>query len=296
MKLLLTSICLILFTSFQTIYSQDSSLDVSKTNIFSIGLKHLADLFTIHGVPKNQNAGDTLEILINHGYCLGYSKKYNQPLWAAYQVSKSKEQTDYERPLFFTDDSRLPEKNRIGTETYGDGYDLGHMVPNAAINKQYGKLAQMETFFVSNIAPQTAGLNRGVWAKLESQILEKYCYKGDTTISKQKHSRDHIWVIVGPIFGENPSYISRKNGTKVAIAESFYCIIVRPFKYDYDSPANAEFISFIFPQNLTQAQKLSTEFCVSINTIEAKTGLNFFPNFTKHYEAKVENAVATKLW
>jgi endonuclease G len=39
-------------------------------------------------------------------------------------------------------------KKRIGYETYGDGYDLGHIVPNAAIDKQYGK---METFFMSNV-------------------------------------------------------------------------------------------------------------------------------------------------
>lgn len=296
MKILVSFILACLIILNLGIYAQDSQQDCSKTNYFSIGLRHLTELFTIHGVPKNQNTGDSLEILVNHGYCLGYSKKYNQPLWAAYQVSKSKEQTDYERTPFFVDDTRLPEKSRIGSETYGDGYDLGHMVPNAAINKQYGKLAQMETFLMSNVAPQTAGLNRGVWAKLESQILEKYCYKGDTTISKQKFNRDHIWVMVGPVFGQNPNYITRKNGTKVAVAESFFCIIVRPFKYDYDSPANAEFISFIFPQTLTQAQKLSTEFCVSINTIEAKTGINFFPAFTKHYEAKVENFVATKLW
>jgi endonuclease G, mitochondrial len=294
MKTVILASILILATN--AFLAQDSSQDISKTNIFSVGLRHLADLFTIHGVPKNQNSGDTLELIVNHGYCLGFSKKYNQPLWAAYQVSKSKEQTDYERPLFFADDVRLPEKNRIGSETYGDGYDLGHMVPNAAINKQYGKLAQMETFLMSNVAPQTAGLNRGVWAKLEAQILEKYCYKGDTTISKQKHSRDHIWVIVGPIFGENPNYLTRKNGSKVAIAESFFCIIVRPFKYDYDVPTNAEYLSFIFPQTITQAQKITKDFFVSINEIEAKTKLNFFPNFTKHYEAKVENTVPTKLW
>lgn len=88
---------------------------------------------------------------------------------------QSYKNVNYARPPFFVDDTRLPVENRIGSETFGGGgYDLGHMVPNAAINEQYGKLSQMETFLMSNVSPQKAELNRGVWVKLEEEIRGDY--------------------------------------------------------------------------------------------------------------------------
>ena len=162
MKKFIFSITVLFYT---IAYGQDSQVDYSKISNESKSMEYLLSLFTIHGVPKNQNKNDSLTILINHGYCIAFSKKHNQPLWAAYQVSKAKADVDYERFPFFVDDTRLDKKNRIGTETFGGGFDLGHLVPNAAINKQFGKLSQMETFLMSNISPQKAGLNQGVWQK-----------------------------------------------------------------------------------------------------------------------------------
>jgi endonuclease G, mitochondrial len=180
---------LIFILSFSFICKgQDSQVDFSRINEHSASLSHLLTLFTIHGTPKNQNSDDTLTILINHGYAAGYSTKFNQPRWVAYQVSKSKKEVDYERFPYFQDDVRLKEENKIGTETFGNGFDLGHLAPNAAINKQYGKLAQMETFIMSNISPQTATLNRGLWQKLEADILNKYPYDGDRNNPKEQPS------------------------------------------------------------------------------------------------------------
>ena len=272
-------------------YGQDSQVDYSKVSDESKSVEYLLSLFTIHGVPKNQNQDDTLTILINHGYCVAFSKKYNQPLWAAYQVSKAKIGIDYERFPFFVDDTRLDIENRIGAETFGGGFDLGHLVPNAAINKQYGKLSQMETFLMSNISPQKSGLNQGVWQKLEAEILNNYPYAGDG-----KSNKSHVWIIVGPVFSNSPEYITRKNGVKVAIPDSFYCILVRTRAYPYDSPGSSDYLAFLFSQNLEKKQKLETTFITPINEIEKLTGLNFFPNLTKAMENKIENLVPEVLW
>jgi endonuclease G, mitochondrial len=158
-------------------------------------MRHLLPLFTIHGVPKNTIADDPLTILINHGYMVGFSPKHNQPRWAAYQVSKANRDVDYERYPSFVDDLRLPMENRIGSQTFGSGYDLGHMVPNAAINRQYSKMSQMETFLMSNISPQKAELNRGVWPKLEFAILNTY------PVVAPSVTKGHVWVIIGPETG-----------------------------------------------------------------------------------------------
>jgi len=268
-------IILIIFLQGIACFGQDAQIDYTIVHEQCNALEHLLPLFTIHGVPQNQNTDDSVTILINHGYCVGFSKKHNQPLWAAYQVSKSKRDVDYERFPFFVDDLRLDEGHRIGSETFGDGFDLGHLAPNAAINKQYAKLSQMETFLMSNICPQKASLNQGVWQKLEAEILNKYPNAGDS-----KNKKYHVWVIVGPIFSDSPEYLTRNNGLKVAIPHSFYCILARPKRYSYDVPGNADYLTFVFPQELEKKQKIDLKFVTSINEVEKLTRLNFFPNLT----------------
>ncbi len=273
------------------LFAQDSQIDYSAVNPKSAALEHLLPLFTIHGVPKNQYKEDNLTLLINHGYCMGFSTLYNQPRWVAYQVSKSTRDTDYDRFPFFADDYRLDKANRIGSETFGNGYDLGHLAPNEAINRQYGKLAQMETFLVSNLSPQKSGLNQGVWAKLEAEILNKY-----PMALEGKNKKAHLWVIVGPVFPEKPEYIIRPNGTKVAVPEAFFCILARPRRYPFDTPGNAEYLAFLFPQDTERNEKIDLKFVTTINEIEKKTGINFFPELTKTMEGRIENAAGTELW
>ena len=267
--------------------AQDSGRDLSVIHSSSKALEHLLNLFTIHGVPLNGNEGDTLSILINHGYCIGFSKKHNQPLWAVYQVSRIREGSDYARYPLFVNDRRLPSAHQIGTESFGNGYDRGHLVPNSAVNRQYGKLAQMETFLMSNMSPQKGNLNQGVWQRLEQAIAEDYFRKGDTA---------HLWVIVGPVIPASPQAIRRPNGVRVSIPTAFYCILVRPFRYPAERPTNAHYQAFLFPQETGRSRRLDPSFFVSINEIERLTGLNFFPEFSRTQEERIEEAIATELW
>jgi len=165
------------------------------------------------------------------------------------------------------------------------------MVPNAAINRQYAKLSQMETFLMSNISPQKADLNRGVWQKLEFDILNRYPLAGTTTNKKY-----HVWVIVGPVFGANHQSITRETSANVAIPGSFFCILIRPKQYPYDSPGNAEYTSFLFGQTVPLSQPISLQFVKSINEIESLTKLNFLPNLSNLIESRIETAKATALW
>lgn len=85
---------LILFVLTASAYGQDGQTDHSSIHPDSKAPEYLLPLFTIHGVPKNEDTDNPVTILVNHGYIVGFSKKYNQPLWAAYQVSKVKRDVD----------------------------------------------------------------------------------------------------------------------------------------------------------------------------------------------------------
>ncbi|WP_394747663.1 DNA/RNA non-specific endonuclease [Spongiimicrobium salis] len=263
-------------------------MDNSKINESSKNLEYLLDLYCFKGRPENLDTNNEVNILVNHGYTCGFSYARNQPVWTAYRVSAAKRDVDYERPQLFYDDIRLPQQNRVSDYTFkspnGKKYDRGHMVPNFAINTQFGRLAQMETFFMSNICPQEADTNRGVWQRLEKKIVKEY-----------GPEKDHIWILTGPIFGNNPEKIKRKGGIFVDIPESFYCILVDPVKWPFDRVSNVEFLALEIPQNAGYT-KLSDKFITSIADIEEKTKIDFFPKMTKTDRNKVNSKLAKEIW
>lgn len=270
-----------------------TSPDNSTINEFCNENIHLLELFTHEGVPVNLDINHPVEILINHGYAVGYCKNRNAPLWAAYEVVKIKGRSEndqdiiaYDRPDFFYDDMRLAEKNRISTESFRHAgpYDRGHMAPNAALRLYYGRLGQMETYVMSNIVYQKATMNQQIWQELEEKIRVEY-----------SQDREHIWVICGPIFGDNPELVKRANKVEVAIPESFYLIIADSY---YDSrirEMRTTVLPLIIPQDAT-GRDIKTEYITTVDDIESKTNLNFFPRLNKDEETFTEDYKPRTPW
>jgi endonuclease G len=158
------------------------------------------------------------------------------------------------------------------------------MVPNYAINTQFGRLPQMETFFMSNICPQRYDTNRGVWQRLEKRIIREYA-----------PSLDHIWVITGPVFPKNPSSIARPRGLKVAIPKSFYAILVDPLKYPHDKITNVNILPLEIPQSAGYTE-LTSDFITTITAIEESTNLTLFSKLTKAERKKLSSRTSKELW
>lgn len=234
--------------------------------------QHLIDLFVFKGCPVNNDPDRDVVVLVNQGYVVGFCPERLQPVWAAYRVAGSSRDVDYDRPHLYHDDTRLAENLRISAQTFGKvdniQYHVGHMVPNEVINRQFGRLAQMETFFMSNMCPQTGSLNTGVWAELESKIRN----------IEDTPDKDHVWAIAGPIFGTDPTTIDRPAGLKVPIPDSFYYITIDPFRYPWDRRSNVDVACFIIPQDAARHTPLDS-FITDLTEVEAATKLGFFPQW-----------------
>ncbi|MEN9640565.1 MAG: hypothetical protein RLZZ262_2434 [Bacteroidota bacterium] len=235
---------------------------------------HLIDIHLWRGAPENTNPNNPIQILVNHGYVVGYSPATLQPAWSAYRVAFASKDVDYERDLYYYDDMRLSDELRIGRKTFGKiggiQLNVGHMTPNEVINRQYGRLAQMETFMMSNMSPQYGSLNSGVWLKLENALREVQ----DTS------QNDHVFVIVGPIFGEEPQSISRGNGKNLPVPSSYFCIAVQPNGYPFDTLSSAKIDCFIIPQDAPRSS-FPDDYPSSIEEIENATKLKFFAGFSR---------------
>jgi len=268
--------------------TEASGYDNSSINSESQHFAHLVDMFAFKGRPRNLDTANGVVVLINHGCVVGFSPARNQPVWAAYRVSRAERDVNYARPHLFYEDLRLPPENQIRTYGFGKhqnkSYDRGHVVPNFAINTQFGRLAQMETFFMSNICPQFWRTNRGIWAALEKKILLEYAPQWE-----------HIWVLAGPIFGANPYRIKRRTGVYVDIPKAFFCILIDPIKYPHDNIKNVEILTLRIEQDAGY-EKLATKHITSIDAIEKATKLNLFPKLTKKERTKVEKQVAPDIW
>ena len=263
----------------------ESDYDNSIVNPHSKSLAHLIDLFVYKGCPRNLDPDREVQILVNHGHVTGFSPIRNQPVWAAYRVAKAVEDVNYARPHLFYDDYRLNPNNQIGYDTFGGGYDRGHMVPNFAINTQFGRLAQMETFFMSNICPQQGDLNQGLWRKLEKKIVSEYA-----------QDWEHIWVLVGPIFGDDPERIERRENVFIDVPEAFFCILIDPMNWPHDKMRNVSMIAMTFGQDTERAAEVSRHHITSVNEIEARTRLNLFPTMTTRERNRYEGEEAPDVW
>lgn len=244
---------------------------------------HRVDLHLWRGAPQNLDEDRPVEILVNDGYVVGFCPSRLQPAWSAYRVAHADDDVDYDRPLTYYDDMRLPEEQRIGRKTFGKigGIQLhvGHMSPNEVINRQFGRLAQMETFLMSNMSPQYGSLNTGVWLRLENAIRE----------IKDEDGRDHVWVIVGPVFGDQPASIERGPGKHLPVPDAYFCVIVDPHSYPYDTPSRVDIDCYKIPQDAPSGSS-PDDYPATLEELEEATNLEFFASWGR--ELALESAAS----
>ncbi len=232
------------------------------------------------GLPQAQstfNHATKTTLLKSSAFSVGYSETYCNPLWVAYRLQKMPENAPHlPRPTHFTVDKRTECK--IAANDYQrSGYDRGHLAPNHAISTLYGKAAQLETFKLSNIAPQKPKLNRKWWQRLEAVEAEHFTQQYAT-----------VWVLTGTIFDTEPNALS--SAPQVKIPRQFYKVYA-----GVDVFAQPHFLAFLVPQTVKGNEPLS-DYLVSVDAVEAASGLDFFSQLNDKAEAKLEAAIESADW
>lgn len=213
----------------------------------------------------------TSAIIKHNGYQLSYNEKHEQAEWVAYTLNKNDIiYTKHKRP-FFISDPKVKTKSADWRNYKNSGYDKGHLCP--AGDKRYSKKAHDETFYTSNISPQKHNFNAGIWNKLEQKT--RYWAK----------KYNHLYVVTGGILESNLKTIGRD---KVSVPKYFYKILL-----DYTQP-EIKAIAFLVPHK--ESNKPLYEFVVSIDKIEQKTGIDFFPELPDAIENKLESSTNYKNW
>ncbi len=249
-------------------------------------LEQTADLISddrliFGGAPRAApGAGDEVRftVLKNKGYIVGYSDARRDPLWVAYRVFHTDTPYDLPRPSGFSADPRTAARVKE-TDYARTGYDRGHMAPNSDIMRDYGKEAQLETFLLSNICPQSPELNERVWERLEADE-RKYA---DTL--------EEVWVIDGPIFADLNGGPTPRLASGIAVPAAFYKILI-----DEEGRAGGKprIFSVIMPQDV-KGTELPQQFLTTVSEIQKETHLDFFWKMDAQTQAELENT-KWKMW
>ena len=246
-------------------------MPASLGNVVAVGDIEGADRYTFAGVPIGARP---VKVLKNKGYLVGYDEALRAPAWVAYRLEHPESVETSERPETFDVDRRT--RARVDHYAYSNsGYDRGHMAPNYAIDTVFGERAQKETFLMSNIVPQRPDLNQGPWKVLEQTIARRYL-------------RDYteVWVITGPIYTEPTSRLA----SGVAIPVAFFKIVV-----DVVEPGGLRAFAVILEQGVNLAAKMAG-YLVTIDAIEAATGLDFLSLLDDSVESVLEADLPKRLW
>jgi endonuclease G len=214
-------------------------------------------------------------VTITHNeFAVGWSPSLKHPVWAAYHVTPKVRHEDMERPNFQKDKSA---KNSPPANAYArSGYDRGHMVPNHAIVSRYGVEEQKLTFLMSNIAPQTANLNRGVWREMEHRIADLWA---------QKYGE--LWIIVGNV--SSHEYKQTIGGYNINVPDSYYMIIIGQTGDEVRS------LAVLLPQE-TPYGTYPLANIVTIKELEEISGFDFLPDLPKFIQRPLESDRPTRLW
>ncbi|WP_416139699.1 DNA/RNA non-specific endonuclease [Halomonas sp. HK25] len=239
--------------------------------------RQVRDQLVWMGVPEWQSLTPTSvhRVLRNDGFLVGWSDVRVNPLWVSYRLEAVEDPRAGPRPGFRSDWRTLWP---IGADHYaGSGYDRGHMAPNYAIAAVHGREAQLDTFYMSNMSPQRPDLNRRLWQRLEEVVIDRFVPRFD-----------EVQVITGPIFPERfLDNVFNRVGL-VEIPEAFFKIIAVPGE-------EPRVLAFIMPQEVRGDEPLDT-YLVSVDEIEARTGLNFFPRLPEDVAEVLEGEVVTRGW
>ena len=195
----------------------------------------------------------------------------NKRKWVAYSLSKNDiVYNDFKRP-YFINNPKVNTKSANWRSYKKSGYDKGHLCP--AADKRYSKAAHDETFYTSNISPQKHDFNAGIWNRLEQKI--RYWAK----------KNQHLYVVTGGILKPGLKTIGKN---KVSVPTEFYKVLL-----DYSQP-EIKAIAFLFPHE--ESKKPLYDFIVSIDALEEKTGIDFFPELPNAIETELEASSNYKNW
>ncbi len=212
-----------------------------------------------------------------HNYCMEYDLGKRHPRWVAFTAYDFTAADNVSRTDAWGNDPQLPEECWTKKEDYS-GYDRGHLV--ASNDRRYCREANEQTFYYSNMSPQLAGFNQKIWQKLEENVKEWM---------QSPSLRDTLYIVKGGTLGEGQieEYIGE---SRIAVPGYYYMAVLARKNDNYQAIAFwLEHKEYAEPYDLRGK-------AISVDELEEKTGIDFFPALPERVEISVEKTCNLDYW
>lgn len=204
-------------------------------------------------------------IVIKHAcYSLSYVEEHEQPEWVYYRLSSEMISGPFSRTDDFREDPFVFSKSASLQDFKSSGYDRGHLAPAADMKNSYQCMS--ESFFLSNMSPQSPSFNRGGWRKIESAIRDLVKLEGLG------------YVVTGPVLASSLRYIGPNH---VSIPDFYFKAVYLPY--------SNRMVAYLAPN-----QKLNSNIDVyrcTVDKIESITGVDFYYQLEDSLEEKLERTI-----
>ena len=223
-----------------------------------------------------------LSVLVDEGFVIGHYDRLKVPAWVCTRWTTD----DYRRSeaetynaRYFRDDEELPNYAIGGTSlNYAtSGMQRGHMARQQD-NKAWGSDNVDEGCEMSNIVPQSAALNNGVWNEIEEEHR--------AVVANPASGINAVWIISGPIFA--PGVPAETVGHGIGVPDACYKVIAW---FDH-----GRFTARAFIVGQTDTDPVESHYLTTVDAVESATGLDFFPALPDPEENRLEAEHFTSVW
>ncbi len=244
-------------------------------------------------MPSLHNGTDTILIHRSAGNVINYITEWDyqkkSQRWSCYVLDKdylAQHTTRYDSDTNqYPQDPLIPSSMQWADDPYsynGQRLDHGHICPSA--DRLYAEDANYQTFFLTNMQPQFNAFNAGLWAVLEKKVR---------TIAT---TCDTLYVCKGGTIDEgtygNYNKVYRRLDNGLIVPRYFFMALLRVNNGTYS--AIGIWTDQVVNANDTGARL--AQYAISIDELEARTGLDFFCNLPDKIEDSVEKAVTPSAW
>lgn len=223
-------------------------------------------LYVTHMAPLTDPA--TERTFNARNYTLCFDKSKFGAWWVAYPLHKVYTGTGRNDSWAF-DPKIAAEYQADLTRSYAGNYDRGHQIPNADRN---GNLTmQAQTFYFSNMTPQTSQLNQQAWGRLEAKARDEWMCS------------DTLYVVTGACWRSNTTNTTTDAAGKACpIPDHYFKVFVRTVagnvREEGDELWRHECQSIGFWVANASGQGEAKDWVKSVAEIEQLTGFTFFPS------------------
>jgi endonuclease G len=219
-----------------------------------------------------QKRNDCNQIILKRkGYNLSYNPVFLIPNWVAWHLTADHANGYCPRNNTYYEDGEVSYPRATNEDYRGSGWSKGHMCP--AGDNKWDEKAMMESNLFTNICPQHASLNSGLW-----NVIERDCRRW-----AKKYGE--LYIVCGPVL------LNREHETigpnKVVVPEAFFKVILR-------LKPEPTAIGFVVRNN--EGKKKKDRYVNTVDDVERITGIDFFPFLEDSVENIVEKSLNVENW